>query len=299
MIDSLNFKSLHDKALSLALIYKKTESDLLVILGDIDKSRGYLNLKYKSLFEYCVQGLGLPDGTSYNLITVARKSNEVPELQNAVVKGTLSVSKAKKIASVITKENKEHWIGLAQTLPRLALEKEVAKVSPKEATPERAKYVSEDRLLLNLGVSEKLMTKIQRIQDLESKRRRSNASLEDALDAMSDEYLNRNDPVVKAKRGTAKQAGKQAAQQFPGTVPPEIPFQRSSLKAQLSHQVNLRDRDKCQQVHNNKICGDSRFTEIHHIVPISRGGRNELTNLKTLCSVHHRMLHLNTKETIG
>jgi HNH endonuclease/RuvA, C-terminal domain len=33
------------------------------------------------------------------------------------------------------------------------------------------------------------------------------------------------------------------------------------------------------------------FVDVHHVVPRSEGGRNEPTNLVTLCGSHHRAVH--------
>jgi len=38
-------------------------------------------------------------------------------------------------------------------------------------------------------------------------------------------------------------------------------------------------------------CGTQRFTEAHHIVWWSRGGRTDLDNLLLICSFHHRLVH--------
>lgn len=37
------------------------------------------------------------------------------------------------------------------------------------------------------------------------------------------------------------------------------------------------------------ICGWDTFVDIHHITPVRKGGKNELTNLIALCPNHHRM----------
>lgn len=42
------------------------------------------------------------------------------------------------------------------------------------------------------------------------------------------------------------------------------------------------------------ICGWKETTrDIHHIIPVSKGGTNDLSNLVVLCPNHHRMVHDN------
>jgi 5-methylcytosine-specific restriction endonuclease McrA len=41
------------------------------------------------------------------------------------------------------------------------------------------------------------------------------------------------------------------------------------------------------------ICGFSHVVEVHHILPRSKGGPDDLDNLVPLCPNHHAMAHLN------
>lgn len=49
------------------------------------------------------------------------------------------------------------------------------------------------------------------------------------------------------------------------------------LRKKLSPLVFSRDENIC------KMCGSTERLEIDHIIPLSRGGSNELTNLQILC----------------
>src|ERR1700723_577984 len=129
----MKIESLHKQALSFAKSYLTAESDLISVLQEIDVCRGYRDLGYKSLFEYGVAALGLSEAVTYNLITVARKSREVPMLQAKLREGAITLSNAKQIAPVLTPESQEKWISAATTLSRRELEKEIAKENPKLA----------------------------------------------------------------------------------------------------------------------------------------------------------------------
>jgi len=304
--------NLHTQACEIASRYQKIEIELVDILQRIDFHRVYLKYGCGSLFEYAVSQLRLSESAAYNFIAVSRKALEVPALKEAIKSQSLSVSKARRITSVITKDNQEKWIPLALELSQRDLEKEVANVNPQVEKPERAKFVKEDRVNLNFHVSEDLYNKIKRIQDLEAQRTSKVVSLEDALKAMAELYLEKKDPVEKATRAVAKPDSCRVKAAAPRSgryrsIPadscrvekaqkPSIPFVRQNIPAHLKHQVHLRDKGRCSYTApNGKVCTNSRWIQIHHIIPISHGGMNRLENLKTLCSAHHRMMHTHSK----
>jgi hypothetical protein len=89
---------------------------------------------------------------------------------------------------------------------------------------------------------------------------------------------------------------------------------RTPIPAKTLHSVNLRDQRKCQypliraeKTHTNAdekvtekprslgipapLCGQTRFLEIRHLVPLSEGGSHTVQNLITLCSHHHEWIH--------
>jgi hypothetical protein len=87
-----------------------------------------------------------------------------------------------------------------KTLSSNKLEREVAKENPKAAVPEKMKYVSENRLELQVGISHEMSENIKKVQDLESKRTGKSLTIEDALQASVYAYLKKNDPVKRAER---------------------------------------------------------------------------------------------------
>jgi hypothetical protein len=54
---------------------------------------------------------------------------------------------------------------------------------------------------------------------------------------------------------------------------------------QLRQTVLTRDGNRCGN------CGSTSNLMVHHIVPLSRGGTNQVSNLRTLCEDCHKKLH--------
>ncbi len=292
-------QDLHSRAMKAAELNKKSESDLISILQKLDQNHGYLHFDASSLYDYCVSVLKLSESTSYNLITVARKAREVPALKEAIDAGEITLSKARKIAPVITMANQEVWLSLAKTETSRIIEKAVAKESPEFLIKESVRYRSEDRVELKIGISEDLLKKLAQICDLESQKQSKPVSREEALLAAAEVYLEKNDPIKKAERKldrvTPSQLPKRVTTQraekpVPGHVNNFKP--RPHIPAAISHAIALRDRRQCTHLNpSGERCKNTRWLEIHHIQPKSLGGPDTPVNLTTLCSTHHAFLH--------
>lgn len=269
--------SLHEKALQAAKIYKKSEVELLNILEQIDRDKTYLAYGVSSLFRYCVELLSLSENEAYRFMQVSRKAQAVPELKLALQTQEISVSKASRIASVINKGNQNFWIETAKTSTHRELEREVARIKPKEVGQERVKVLTPDISELKLNISKDLEEKLRRAQEV----LKAN-SLEETLKAMVELTLKHKDPVQKAERVIAKKPTPSTCMGIQYS-----PNKRPIIPSYLKHQVHLRDRGQCRF----KNCRETRHIEVHHKVPLSKGGTNTLDNLITLCSSHHAMLH--------
>ncbi len=283
---SPSLQRVHQSALDAAQRFRKSEALLLDALTEVERERVFEKLGYASLFQYSVRELKLSESVAYSAITVARKAREVPSLRDGIHDGSISVAKAAKVVSVLNVANQEDWIPKLKSLPSRQLEKEVARVNPKSATPERATYVSEKRLALSLGVDEATLLEFRQAQDRVSRSRGRAVSLEETLAELLRFYLGRKDPVRVAKRVTAKKgSGLESMELTPESEPephstesrffdaqvpatkdsPEnrasqlllftgrVPqtrstpgFRRAPVPAAVAHRVNLRDEGRCQ-----------------------------------------------------
>lgn len=210
----------------------------------------------------------------------------MPALKKAIAQGEISVSQAKRISSVVSNENDTAWIDKARTLTQRELEKEVAKERPEQVVAEKLKYVQSNRLQFQCGISEDLMNKLLRAQNVLSQKRKAAVSLEQTLEAMTTLYLEREDPIQKAQRNISKEYGQQVLRQE------KSKHERSAIPAKIKHQIIARDRGRCTYVdHNGKRCQQERWIALHHVQPLSLGGQHEENNLISLCSFHHRLIH--------
>ena len=71
-------------------------------------------------------------------------------------------------------------------------------------------------------------------------------------------------------------------------------YGRQPIPRKLRHEVFKRDGYRCCECGASK---DETSLEIDHIVPVARGGTNDIDNLQTLCRECNRMKH--TDEWVG
>ncbi len=272
----MNIEVLHEKALALSKTYRESESALLDVLTSLLKNHGFFQLGYPNLFVYCTSALNLSEAQACYFSKVAKKSEEVPELKMAIEQGVISLSQARRVVPVITKETASAWIEKAAHLPQRELEREVCAVNPKAMPREKIKVVSADRSELKVGISKDLELKLKRVGEIVGPEK----SLESTLTELTDFFLKHKDPVQRAKRVTAK---------VPKAVKPPSSGHRP---ARVKHEVNQRDEGKCRALlPDGSRCDSKAWVEHHHVKPRSHGGQDIPTNLITLCSVHHRLTH--------
>ena len=304
-------QKIHHQALQCARRFHRAESELLSILQKVDAQKVFRHLGYASLYAYATQALKLSESSAYAFITVSRKATEIPELKSAIDQGELTVSKAKRITSVIRPENQQAWIRKASTLSQKDLEREVVKENPKQAVHVGLRPVARDRIELKVGISAQLETIIKRVQDILSQNKNRAVGLEEAMEEMTRLFLDKKDPIVKAQRISQKKFSKakeckargahrnisqqkvhllatKSAQssELPSVrVMLSVSNQSRAIPAHIRHQVHLRDQGKCT------ICQSSRWLQFHHKQPFSHGGKHQLENLTTLCGSCHRRHH--------
>ena len=311
-------QKIHDSAVRAARELGRAESALIEILIEVDRERVFARMGYASLFVYLTDELKLTPAMANQAITVARRAAAIPALRAEIQAGTIGISVAKKMASVIHKSPSE-WIDRAKTLTVRQLEKAVAKADPHSATPEKARYVSEHRISLSLGLSEEAMLKLRRAQDQVSRSENRAVSLEETLAVVVGFYLHRKDPIERSRRVVARKgikvtsepglapvadslSGPKHGAVVPGPEEPSAPKPpgdrnqmvpgRRPLASAVKHAVRIRDGGKCQaRKPGGGYCGSTRWLDLHHILPLSRGGNNAPSNLATLCRACHQRTH--------
>ncbi|MBT3785918.1 HNH endonuclease [bacterium] len=292
---------------------------------------------HTSLFRYVVDELGYSESVAYNLITVARKAREIPAMKEEIRKGNLSVSKLRKICPVINKENQRKWIEDAKTNNTRELEMKVASEKTDHVKRASLKAVARDTLRLSLDISSESRDKLERLKDVLCSKKGRDCPLQEVLDFALETAIEKHDPVCKAKRANKRRQKKaesvraqtssstcdeKSSQQTKHSARGACPVtgeskelemgkagveklsrsvrnKRKPIPASVLHEVNQRDRGQCTfKDKQGRKCTQRRWLHTHHVIPVSEGGDNQPSNLRNLCSNHHRIIHERLEKNI-
>ncbi|MCH2533266.1 MAG: HNH endonuclease [Bdellovibrionales bacterium] len=208
----IDFIRFNKKAVQASMDLKQKEQELIKALQQVWLSKTYMYFKYKSLFDYAMKQLELTESQAYSYTAVAKKSLHCEELNLAIKTGSLTVSKAHRIVSIVDEANQREWVQKAQQLTKRELEKQISKKYPRKSVPDHFRVLTEDLVHMQATIEEKTFKKLQRAQELLNQKqgyKNKPIKTNEVLSWALDELLERQDPVRKAQRVLAKQKKKQ------------------------------------------------------------------------------------------
>lgn len=247
---------------------------------------------------------GYPSGAAQRRIDAMRLLKELPEIEEKIKTGRLSLCTASRVQSFLrrqesragsarTEEALELREALAKKSNRLELvellegkstrdvERKLAEIAPGIATRESATYESADRLKLTLSMSEELHRDLLKLKSLLS-HRNPTMSWEGLLAELAKIALDRLDPERKAKRKSAP---------LPTLETAAMKHKISSrfIPRAVKNAVFRRDDARCAFVDpaTGRRCDSQYQLQFDHVIPYARGGGTTMENLRLLCAAHN------------
>jgi hypothetical protein len=296
---SPKFLKIHNECVVLSRRFLKAESALVAQLQLVAKFDIHKKVGKRSLFLYATDVCGLSEARAYAFTSLARKSNEHPELESAIKSESLSISKASRLVSVICKSNAGSLVEFAKNHNFREIDREVRRINPKAAEPQRISPLAETVDLLHCPINTETSELIKRAQAIVSQNKRAHQDLAQTIHQIFEDWINQHDPMKKAERRKARQLKKVtvATVKEPENSVRTEKANNERLSAAEVHEVNLRDCRKCRQLlENGKRCNEDRWIDYHHIIERKNGGTNHPDNLITLCRFHHDLIHRHEME---
>ncbi len=275
------------KAIRLASEVQSKESELIETLQLVERLKIYEDYDLKSLYAYCTKRLRLSQDRACTYIRIAQLATKVPAPKEAIKKDEISITAAKKLTQVLKVENQVEWIEKAKNVSTRDLEIAIAKEKPQTLVRESVKPIAESLFELRCALSPKAEELLKRALDLLSSQKQRDVKPGEAIETILEAFVERNDPVKKAGRALNRKTPKLSVAR-----PAIKDGKRTAIPRPVGHIVSLQTGAQCTHVGSDGMrCTERRWLARHHKQEVSLGGLHTSTNLTTLCSFHHRMLH--------
>jgi len=304
---------------------EKAQRCAVLWFGEILDRKLFLELGYSSINQYAERELGFSTSRTGDFIMLCQRLKKLPKVKEKVESGELGYTAARVLAPIADQANEEGWLEFALNNSRRDLEKEV-KRAKREAVEAKAGQqtllaVPKSRPVAVVPVRvtmEMSPTQFARYEKLWEQVRKKSGAPADKVEAVLEIMAAYVSGAETSPRGDVAGAVTPPAQIHIHQCPDcskstvvtskgeleigEAEFERAMCDCQVSRpgernttsippavrrKVLAHSRHRCQR----PGCGHTRFLEVHHLVPRSRGGSNDLDNLVCLCSGCHKLLH--------
>ncbi len=281
------------------------ESTLKIIklFQEISARKIFLERGYPSFYEMVTKHFGYCAGSAMRRINAMKLVQEMPQFEEKIESGELSLSVAADVQTFLYQEAKierpyslNAKIELVETCigkSRREVEEEFARRNPERDKRETQHVISHDRLRVSFSISKELSDKLNQLKDLLGHVDPS-MTTETLLEKLAELGLEKYDPARKVERAKRRKMIASSAkaetlteEESESTSAAEVKGSRY-IRAEQRHAVHD-DGAGCTFVSaNGQRCGAKRFLQRDHIRPFAEGGANEATNLRWMCGQHNR-----------
>jgi hypothetical protein len=284
--------------------------------ADVQRRRLYRDLGYSSINQYALEALGFSKSRTRDFVRLAARLDDLPRVRKAMARGELGYTKAREIVAVATPQTETKWLKAAEAprrelVRRVKRAKKAAKVDRNQAEllPAEPTVVEPNELPVHFQVDltpeqearrAALVEKLHKLGGAPADRAElmleALAALVEASEKGPRGPRAEGPPVqihVHEEKGEIRAEGRRVGRADAARLRCDAVLCRrgkrnvATIPPRIRREVMGRDRHRC----TSPGCGRTRFLEVHHVVPRSRGDTNEPENLTTLCSSCHRMWH--------
>ena len=280
----------------------KAVAQIVLHLYEINIRKLYRDAGYPSLFNYCVSALGYSESSAYRRMVAAKALAENPEIYDLLAEGKITLFTVAEIYKTVKPEDKAKVLEAAIGQPK----SEVLKLTAQYLAPSTG--LKRERLRMkkvvkssNLEVQASLPLFTQPEEQAEEEFRFA-ASLEFDQQFMelyeeAKSYVGPV-PMVEVLRSGLKafvdkkrlRAPKAKKVLVPANEEPSQSLAKPTryIPKATRYQVKARDNHQCSFTSKDgHRCEERVALQFDHIVPFAKGGSNEVSNLRLLCSAHN------------
>ncbi len=297
----MNLKHLRDDELltltkDLVQMERTTLTKILHHLREIERRRLYSDLGCASLFEYAVKHLQYSEGQAGRRIQAMRLIKEIPEIEQKIESGALSLSNIAQAQSffrestlagagsapTVTREQKLQVLSLLENKSARDGQRELIQLGGDVAIPkERERVLADDKSEVRFVMDQDLRQKLEEVRSLLGPEGAALgfADLVAKLAQLSAEALRAKRFGKRRSEAAMAGGGQSVCPETPTPTPESSPPHRNPryISQELKSFVWQRDRGACTR------CGTRRQINYDHITPVARGGQATAENLRLLC----------------
>ncbi len=280
--------------------------EVLQHLREIERRSLYAERGYPSLFEYAVQELKYSQGAAHRRIASMRLLKEIPEMQEKLEHGEVSLSTLSRAQTFFRQEkdhvkSREEKIEILKVLENKSareVERELVCRSsePEKFMRESLRPISQTHTELKVLLNAEMLQELEELKSLLS-HAKPNATLRELLNFALKDTLTRlrpRPPRAKANVNaseiaflTTEKTLVQASENH--VAHPTKPSRY--IPQELKRLVWQRDKGKCTYIDplTRKQCDSKHRLEYDHIYPVSLGGESIEQNLRLRCRTHNQV----------
>jgi hypothetical protein len=298
---------------------RRTESDLVAHIGEVESRRLYAREASPSMHAYCTDVLHLSEAEAYLRVHTARAARRYPVILEMLTDGRLHLSAIAKLAPHLDSENHAVLLARATHKTKRQVEDLVAELNPRPDAPslirklpvkpeaEPSLEVTPPATSVSRPHSEAILDRSSqaptRIAPLSPERYKVQFTASGAfraklerLQALMRTRFPDGDLAKVLEEAVTEKLERLEARRFAKTARPrsnEVPRDDGSrrLPAALKRAVNVRDDDRCRYVDDRgRRCAERQGLQYHHRDPFGRGGERTVANICLMCPAHNQYL---------
>ncbi|MCH2533060.1 MAG: HNH endonuclease [Bdellovibrionales bacterium] len=273
----------------------------------INDKKLYLQMGFKSLFDFCTKELGYSESAAYRRIQAMKLLKEVPEVKQKVLSGGVNLTHLAQVQKVATVERKQNNNVISKAQKIKLLEKVENKTtrqsetilrefSPLSAIKNDSKRViNNTQTEIKFIADQELLNKIEELKNLLS-HKHVNPNMNELLHTLTDLALCE---VRRRKKIMNKEESKRPKRNHNKiTSAPKKPCGKLKYRNQryihptVKNEVWFRDGGCCsyRDPQTKRKCESKFQLEFDHIKPVAIGGDSDINNLRLLCREHNQYM---------
>jgi len=267
--------------------------EFLLGLAEFDRQRLYLELGFRSLWDYVRRALGQSETMTHYRIAAARVVDRFPQVVEPLRQGKLCLTTLAMLASVLTESNCDQVLAEATGKPKQEVQRIKARLDPKPVPRDAmrtlpllvpAQVRATARVQTEVLTAELTRRHLTTDREFEQLLTRARSALSHKLPHASELDLLKEGLRCILRHYDQRKGMTERPRPRKPAAPPAAAIPRS-----VKRTVWQRDQGRCQwPTADGSICASTTRVQFHHRIDRGKGGPNTEDNLVLTCAVHNQ-----------